>query len=145
MIATSVTDEHWFDSLPANRPTMIVAEGLLSYLAEDDVKRLLERLTEHFAAGEMAFDAIDSFAAWTWKARRWFVRVGGVAAFVVDDPRKISQWVPRLELMADVSMLEAILKSPAAARLSSAGRATYRIMGHVPALRNIMRLLHYRF
>ncbi|WP_208719834.1 class I SAM-dependent methyltransferase [Amycolatopsis circi] len=36
-IAASVTDSGWLDEIPADRPTLILAEGLLRYLREAEV------------------------------------------------------------------------------------------------------------
>src|SRR3954453_12073930 len=41
MIGASVNDPGWLRQLPADRPVLIIAEGLLMYLTENDVRRLL--------------------------------------------------------------------------------------------------------
>ncbi|WP_329151464.1 class I SAM-dependent methyltransferase [Streptomyces sp. NBC_01456] len=61
-IAASVTDPEWMARIPADRPTMIVAEGLLMYLTEEDGSALLRRLMAHTPRGELAFDAFSRFA-----------------------------------------------------------------------------------
>lgn len=40
-IGSSVTEPGWLDQIPAERPTLIVAEGLLMYLAEPEIRDLL--------------------------------------------------------------------------------------------------------
>ena len=49
MIGSSVTDPQWLADIPTGLPTLVVAEGLLMYLQESDVRRLLARLTDQFA------------------------------------------------------------------------------------------------
>ncbi len=56
MIGSSVTDEALLDEIPTDRPTLLVAEGLLMYLTEPEVRTLLQRVTDRFGAGELAFD-----------------------------------------------------------------------------------------
>ena len=41
MIASSVTDPAWLESIPADRPALVVAEGLLMYLTEAEARQLL--------------------------------------------------------------------------------------------------------
>jgi O-methyltransferase involved in polyketide biosynthesis len=62
MIGSSVTDPAWLDQIPTGRPTLVVAEGLLMYVPESEVRQLLERLTDRFDSGEMLFDTTRTAA-----------------------------------------------------------------------------------
>ncbi|KAA6330891.1 putative S-adenosyl-L-methionine-dependent methyltransferase [termite gut metagenome] len=62
MIASSITEQNWLETIPADRPVFIIAEGVLEYLSEEEVKTLLNRLTNYFSHGQMAFDIMNSFA-----------------------------------------------------------------------------------
>ncbi len=53
MIGCSVTDPLWLPQIPTGYPTLVVAEGLLMYLTESEVRQLLARLTDRFDSGEM--------------------------------------------------------------------------------------------
>ena len=44
---------------------MIVADGLILFLAQDDFVSLLNRLTAHFPGGELALNAYTTYAMWT--------------------------------------------------------------------------------
>ena len=59
MIGSSVTDPGWLEPIPTGRPTLVVAEGLLMYLAEREVRELLGRLTDRFDSGELLFDTLS--------------------------------------------------------------------------------------
>ena len=48
MIGTSVTDPQWLNQIPADRPVLLVAEGLVAYIAEEEVMKLFNRITEKF-------------------------------------------------------------------------------------------------
>ena len=50
MIGSSVTDAGWLDRIPTCRPTLVVAEGLVMYLTERQVRELFQRLTDGFPA-----------------------------------------------------------------------------------------------
>jgi O-methyltransferase involved in polyketide biosynthesis len=36
LVGSSVTDFHWLDEIPADRPVLVVAEGLVQYLSEKE-------------------------------------------------------------------------------------------------------------
>jgi O-methyltransferase involved in polyketide biosynthesis len=56
MIASSVTEPGWLERIPGDRPALVVAEGLLLYLTEAQVRDLLARITDHFDTGELLAD-----------------------------------------------------------------------------------------
>ncbi|MFY9922209.1 MAG: class I SAM-dependent methyltransferase, partial [Mycobacterium sp.] len=55
-VPISLTDEHWPDAIPADRPTMLVADGLFAFLTEPVIVGIFRRITKHFASGEFAFN-----------------------------------------------------------------------------------------
>jgi O-methyltransferase involved in polyketide biosynthesis len=63
LIGSSVTDEDWLDQIPAGRPTLVIAEGLVMYLARSEVRRLVARLTDRFPAGQLILDVVSPWAA----------------------------------------------------------------------------------
>jgi len=50
MIGSSVTAPSWLAQVPADRPTLIVAEGLTMYLKPEEGHELMRRLTGHLRA-----------------------------------------------------------------------------------------------
>ncbi|MDO8873008.1 MAG: class I SAM-dependent methyltransferase [Methanoregula sp.] len=58
MIGSSVTEPGWLDGIPADRPVLVVAEGLLQYLSEKDVTALFCRITEKFPKGQFILTPI---------------------------------------------------------------------------------------
>lgn len=59
MIGSSVTDPGWLEQVPADRPALVVAEGLLMYLSETQVRELLQRPTDRFSTGELLADLLS--------------------------------------------------------------------------------------
>ena len=57
MIGSSVTETDWLNQVPADRPTLVVAEGLMYYLKEEEVQSLVTRIVERFPSGQIMFDA----------------------------------------------------------------------------------------
>jgi methyltransferase (TIGR00027 family) len=94
MIGSSVTELQWLDQVPTGRPTLVIAEGLLMYLREDEVRRLLQRLIDRFAGGEMHFDTTSALAPLLSK-----VLTKGITTWGIRDARKIATWNPRLRFL----------------------------------------------
>lgn len=92
-IGSSVTDPDWLDQVPADRPVLVVAEGLLMYLKEDEVRDLLQRLTDRFDSGQLIFDGIAP----------WLVRLSKIGHWGVGDGHQLEKWNPRLHLVEQVS------------------------------------------
>src|SRR5690349_25082298 len=50
LIGSSVTDLTWLEPIPRGRPVLVIAEGLVPYLIEADLRRLLTRVVDTFPA-----------------------------------------------------------------------------------------------
>ncbi|KZS65445.1 MAG: class I SAM-dependent methyltransferase [Mycobacterium pseudokansasii] len=100
MIGSSVTDPGWLQRIPAGRPALVVAEGLLMYLAEGDVRQLLTRLTDRFEHGEMLFDTTSPLGP---RLSKIFTK--GIVKWGIGDVRDIERWNPRLRFREQTSAL----------------------------------------
>lgn len=134
MIASSVTDAHWLDQVPADRPAMIVAEGLLMYLTEAEVGDLLRRLLDRFEHGELL---ADLEAPWAPRLSKVFTK--GIVKSGTRDGREFTECNPRLKLV-EIAPIVDPAKIP-----SQPQRLFYRIVGAIPVIRNFDRLYRFRF
>jgi O-methyltransferase involved in polyketide biosynthesis len=72
MIASSVLDFHWMDLIePRNIPVLFIAEGLLMYLEESEVKSLVLALQRRFPDCELVCEVENTFVIETLKKERW--------------------------------------------------------------------------
>ena len=69
VIAADVRDPGWLDAIPNDRPAIIVADGLMGFLTEDEMVTLWNRLVDHFPSGELVFNGYTRFAVWVATAR----------------------------------------------------------------------------
>lgn len=141
-IGASVTDPGWLEEIPAERPALIIAEGLLMYLTESDIGRLLHRLTDRFSTGELLF---DGFAPWvvrtTQRLSKLLARQGYPPySTAMRDGREISRWNPRFRHVESVAMVSQFAKVPVRGY-----RITYRLMDMTPATRDFYRLFRFEF
>ena len=51
MIGCSILDDHWSDSIPKEKPVIVVAEGLFMYFSREQVFTILNSLTAGFPKG----------------------------------------------------------------------------------------------
>ena len=58
IISSSETDPGWRDLVKGNSPACIIAEGLLMYLHEDEVRRLFVDLQKRLPSSEISFRRI---------------------------------------------------------------------------------------
>ncbi len=63
MIWSSVTDHAWLKQVKENNPACIIAEGLLMYLHENEVRQLFVDLQACLPSSEIAFDAYSRLTA----------------------------------------------------------------------------------
>lgn len=140
MIASSVTNPQWLENIPADRPVMIVAEGVLEYLTEQEVQTLFNRLTSHFHHGQIAFDVLSSFAIRLGKSTLQKT-TGATHKWAVDDTRAVEKLDPKLQKNAELSVTEI----PSMKFLPWKFRVIFTAMRIIPPFRNLLRLLRYQF
>ncbi|OMC45555.1 methyltransferase [Mycobacterium sp. IS-2888] len=93
MIGSSVTDD-WLDDIPTDRPVLMIAEGLVMYLTEPQVRTLLQSLTDRFGSGELLFDTTSPLGPRLSK-----VLTKGITKWGIRDARELERWNPRLRFL----------------------------------------------
>lgn len=93
----------WFRDLPADRPTLIVAEGLTPYLEPEDGKAMLRDLVEYFGGreghgGQLLFDSLGSLSVNLTSFIKALRSSGSAFKWGIDEPDEITSLHPRLEL-----------------------------------------------
>ncbi|MFH8556934.1 class I SAM-dependent methyltransferase [Streptomyces celluloflavus] len=139
-IPSSVTDPAWTARLPSDRPTIIVAEGLLMYLTEEDGTALLRRLMAHVSSGELVFDALGRLAIRTQRHNRIIARTGATLHWGTGTAG-VARLSPGLEIVENISAVEI----PGWEQLPAAYRLTVRVAALIPAMRDLARMYRCRF
>jgi O-methyltransferase involved in polyketide biosynthesis len=140
MIASSVTDPGWLRLIPVNRPTMIIAEGCLPYLTREEVKQLLNRLTDHFSHGQLALDVVNSVAV-AYARRQLAETMGTAHRWTVDEIEEVDCLDANLKRVA----MTPVCTSPFAKELPLGTRAFFGFISLFPPYRDTMRLALYEF
>jgi O-methyltransferase involved in polyketide biosynthesis len=140
MIESSITETRWLEKIPKDRPTMIVADGVLEYLSEEEVSALFNKVTDHFRSGQIAFDIMNSAAVERGRSRLKD-SMGAEHKWAVDDIRDVDKLDPKLRRIDVVSVFGLKYIS----KLQLKYRLAYGFINLIPNFRNMIRLLRYEF
>lgn len=141
VVAASVTDPGYLADIPADRPTLILGEGLTMYLTRDDGIALLRRVVDRFPSGELQFDAFNRFGIRTQWTNAVVRRAGATLYWGINGPAEILDAVPGIRLLAWLSVFEA--------ETFRGIPGPYRVMGKamsvLPTLRGLAQYHRYAF
>ncbi len=138
-IGAPLDDLRWLDEVPRDRPGLLIAEGVLHYLSETEVKALLNAVVTHFPGGQIIFDICNSFIVKSAGSN-----VGGTGAtykWGLDEPQDIKRLEPKLELIKEFRPSELVAFS----RFPLWWRALYRVQELNLTLRRMERMIVYRY
>jgi O-methyltransferase involved in polyketide biosynthesis len=131
-IGCSVLDFSWLDTLSGQvgRPILFLAEAVLIYLAENDVKRLVQALAARFPGAELACDAYSPVVI------RFHPRPPAVPRprWGLKDDRDVEAWAPGIRLLSQWYYVDQ--HEPRLGAL--------RLMRHIPFVARAVRIVHYR-
>jgi O-methyltransferase involved in polyketide biosynthesis len=100
VVAASVTDPGWLADIPADRPALLVGEGLTMYLTEQEGTALLRRVVGHFGSGELQFDAFNGLGIKAQVLNPVVRRSGSTLRWAINGPDDILAAVPGVRLLA---------------------------------------------
>ncbi|KAK5988232.1 Cytochrome P450 monooxygenase AKT7-like protein [Cladobotryum mycophilum] len=96
LVAASVLDPAFLDTVPNDQPTIIIMEGLLPYLSKEDVYRLMGRLAARFPRGQILFDICGLAFTWLSRTRAPGLKAGALMGFVSDNGNELADVSPKL-------------------------------------------------
>lgn len=140
MIASSVTDHRWLERIKENGPACIIAEGLLMYLREEEVRRLFVDLQARLPGSEIAFDAYSKLTARGANNHPSIKKTGALIHWGLDDAKQIVTWVKDARLLEEWYFTD----SEDISTLGFRDRLLFRFMGLLGAAKKAHRILRFR-
>ena len=136
LLACSVLDSTWLDAVSAHRqrPFLFLAEGVLMYLEEAQVRSLVLTLKEHFPGAELVFDAFSPFFVWANNRRVTCTNVGARCHWALKRGKDLERWSDGIRLLDEWF--------PFRSSEPRLGRA--RWARHIPLLAKTMGIFHYQ-
>ena len=93
LLASSVTDWDWMDKVEfSSLPVLVIAEGLLMYLSEQNVQTLLLKMRDKFGDATVILDAYSQTTAKHAKNHPSLKKTGATVQWGVDSPNTIENY-----------------------------------------------------
>jgi O-methyltransferase involved in polyketide biosynthesis len=142
-IGASVVEPGWLAGIPGDRPVIVVADGLLNFLGEDEVRQVLRQILDHFPRGEVCFNITSSVVKRQREKRpvALFAKFGIREQWWLDDVRGAERLDDRLRYVEQKGLMD----KDALARAPRYYRALGALIRAVPAWNNSGWILRYRF
>lgn len=141
VVAASVTDPGWLAGIAADRPTLMIGEGLTMYLTEQDGTALLRRIVERFPRGELQFDAFNWLGIKAQVLNTVVRRSGSTLRWAINGPDDILAAVPGVRLVAWQRWFE----SDTYAKLPRSARMMGKAMALTSSVANMSQYHRYAF
>ncbi|HSG42870.1 MAG TPA: class I SAM-dependent methyltransferase [Anaerolineales bacterium] len=141
MIASSVTELEWVNRVDAaGRPVLVIAEGLLMYLNENDVKSLLLKLQGTFSGCRVIADVFSRMTARSATRHPSLKQTGASIGWGIDDPHQIEAWSSEIKLIEEWYFTQ----DPDLDRLSMGYRLAYKLAGAFKMVQQAHRIVYYQ-
>jgi O-methyltransferase involved in polyketide biosynthesis len=101
LLSGSVFDEPWLETLSSYRPRpfMFLAEGVLPYFEEAQVRSLIVKLRGRFPGAEFVCDAQTPFIIWGNNLQLAWMRVGARLRWGLKNSRDVEAWGDGIRLL----------------------------------------------
>ena len=140
LIASSATDLNWLETIPRQGlPTLIIAEGLMMYLAEDQLNQLLLALQATFPGCHLAFDAYSELTARRAKNHPSLKKTGATLRWGIDDPQTIETWSDGIQFQEEWFFVQ----SPQITKLAFRYRLMFKLAGLFSIANKAHRILYF--
>jgi O-methyltransferase involved in polyketide biosynthesis len=136
LLGCSAFDSAWLDAVSSHsqRPFLFMAEGVLMYFEEAQVKSLVFMLRDHFPGAELVIDAFSPYIVWANNLRLSITKFGARYHWGLRRGQAIESWGDGIHLLDEWGYLDR--PEP---RLDH-----IRWMRHIPFLARVLRIYHFQ-
>jgi len=141
LIATPATEPTWLNQIPADRPTLLIAEGISMYLTEGEGIALLRRFVDRFGTGELQIDFFNWLAIKSQKTQSLVRTSGSSLYWAVNSPQEVLSRLPDVRLLAAATFFDA----GTYARTSRGMQVLKRAVRLLPPVRKALQYHRFAF
>ena len=134
-ISKSVLDFSWMDMIEKNRPVLFIAEGLLHYLEESDVKDLMAELESNFPNSEFVFEIYSPMITGSWHRHPHIRNAFSMFKWGLNTGKTLEKWSKGIRFLTEWHYLD---RHPKRWRWMRFARA-------IPSFRKVMKAVHLQF
>ena len=135
-VPKSVTDFSWLETIPQNRPLLFIAEGLLMYFTEEEVKKILSKIGSACPGSEMLFEAMSPFIAKRTKQHADVKKYHAQFKWGIKTGAELEKWEQGIDFIEERYYFD---------RHMDRFPFIFRLLACVPAFRKGMKIVHIRF
>lgn len=107
MIVRSVFDYSWLDIIEqSDRPVLILAEGVLMYFKETEIRELMSKLAQKFKNGEMIIEVMPAMAVKGSKHHDTVNKVGASFLWGIKSGKDIEEYSPNIQFMYEKNFFD---------------------------------------
>jgi O-methyltransferase involved in polyketide biosynthesis len=144
LIPSSVNDLAWLEQVsPKDRPAFVVAEGLMMYLKESEVRDLILCLHQTFPGCHLVFDAFSKMTVARVESHPSLKKTGASVQWGIDDPHEIESWAESSGGSIQLQEEWFFSQSAEIERLGWFYRFMFRLTAAFPTVQRAQRLLYY--
>lgn len=119
-ISSSVLDFSWIDKIENKNNVLIIAEGFLMYLPEEDVKKLFLKISESFKEVELLLEIMSWWMVKNQKKHDTIKQTGAVFKWGVTRTKDFENLCPSFKIISDYNLTDEMKRySPIFIRLIS--------------------------
>lgn len=138
LIASSVTNWKWIEEIPVHHQNnLVIAEGLLMYLREEEIKKLLLLLKEKLGSYTLIFDTFNTFTAKKVNNHPSIKKTKASIHWGIDDAKDITGWMPGVSFVGEIFFTS----NEVVQRMNFGMRWMYKLAHLFPVARNAQRIL----
>lgn len=135
-ISKSVTDFSWLETIPRNRPLLFIAEGLLMYFTEEEVKNLFSKTGSAHPESEMLFEAMSPFIAKRTKKHADVKKYHAQFKWGIKTGADLEQWKQGIKFIEEWYYFD---------RHQNRFPFVFRLLSLIPAFKKGMKIIHIKF
>lgn len=140
MIGSSVTKSEWFAEVSSDsKHNIVIAEGLFMYLKEDEIKTLINRLSDKLKSYNLIFDAYSTLTAKQAKNHPSLKKTGAKINWGIDDAKEFEDYGKGIEFIDEMFFSE----SKELDKLDAGTRMIFKTANHFSAAKKAHRILIY--
>ncbi|MGD9161185.1 MAG: class I SAM-dependent methyltransferase [Desulfobacteraceae bacterium] len=135
-ISRSVLDFSWEKQVPKGSPTLFIAEGLLMYFSEFEVKSLLKTIEDNFPGAEMILEAMSPFIAKRTDRHPDVKKYNAPFKWGIKTGKEIDAWDTGANFITEYYFFD---------RHKNKQSPVFRFLALFPGFRKMMKIIHLRF
>lgn len=135
-ISKSILDFSWMQLIPLGKPTLFIAEGLLMYFKEEEVKLVLKHLNLNFSKSEVLLEAMSPFIAKNSKKHTDVKKYNVTFKWGIKSGKQIEDWGIDANFINEWYYFD---------RYKHRQPFTFRLLSSIPAFRKSMKIIHLKY